>query len=222
MKLWLRMAAVAGSGIAVGPLFAPALMAFPYQAQVGQHQIYSVKPLPLAIVSIVRLADTKVAESPSGSFRAPDQSIFLTGGGWRWMWLAGTSQSAFAITRAVNDAIIVNGADVANNEVHRPAAIGGRRSLSGVIAHEMTHASIRSHFGISADWRYPSALREGYCDFVAGEGSLSDAQAHALIQQAANHPALPYWTGRKRIERELASGADIDRLFAERRDVKRR
>ena len=216
VKLWLKIGAVAVSVVAVGPLFAPNLMAFPYRAQVGRHQVYSVTPLPPAIEGVVRIADSKVAASPSGSFRASDQSIFLTGGGWRWKWLAATRQNSFAITRAVNDAIIVNRADVANDEVHRRAMIGDRRSLSGVIAHEMTHASIRSHFGSMADWRYPSVLREGYCDFVAGEGSLTDAEARALLQQGAEHPALAYWTGRKRIEGELGSnGYDIDRLFAE-------
>lgn len=81
MKLWFKIGALTASGIAVGPLFAPNLLAFPYQAQVGRHQVYSVTPLPATIEAVVRNADRKVGASPSGSFRASDQPIFLTGGG---------------------------------------------------------------------------------------------------------------------------------------------
>jgi hypothetical protein len=193
---------------------APQLLAFPHRIQVGLHTVYSVKPLTPQIVEIVAEADTKVAKSPSGGFREPNQPIFLTDGGWRWTWLAGTAQGSFALTRLVNEAIVVNHASLASDRVFNGKSIGGERSLSGAIAHEMTHGSIRAHFGITADFRFPADLREGYCDFVDGSGSLTDDQARKLIEQGIDHPALPYWRGRKRVKLELAKpGADIDKLF---------
>lgn len=80
----------------------------------------------------------------------------------------------------------------------------------------MTHGLIRRHFGLLADWRYPAWLREGYCDDVAGGGSLTDAAAASLLRDGQSVPALAYWQGRKRVERRMATNdGSVDRLFAE-------
>jgi len=110
---------------------------------------------------------------------------------------------------------VVNRTDQARNTVYDGVEIGGVRSLDGVIAHEMTHGSLRAHFGLLADGRYPGTLVEGYCDYVAGGGSLSDAQALNLIAHSQHHPALPYWVGRQQITMALAKpGATLDQVFA--------
>ncbi len=84
-----------------------------------------------------------------------------------------------------------------------------------MIAHEQTHGLIRARYGSLADVRYPAWLREGYCDVVAGGGSLSDAQAALLDRRDPSHPALLYYHGRKRVEALLrADGGSVDRLFA--------
>lgn len=199
---------------AISPIAAPALLAFPYSQRVGEHHIYSTKPITPQLRAEVIEADRLVAASISGGFRKPDQSIFLTDGGWRWVWLANRAKGAFAITRAINDAVLVNRSDDRSNQVFNGAKVAGQRSLSGVIAHEMTHGAIRAHFGLASDLIYPAELREGYCDYVAGGGSLSDEEAKRFIADGQSHPALPYWKGRKRVEAELANnGNSIDRLF---------
>lgn len=212
----LRWLAFAAMLTIVAPVVAPPLLALPYKERIGAHIVRSAEPITPAVREAVADADRRVAASPSGDYRAPDQPIFLTGGGWRWFWLAGTAQGGFAVTRAVNDAIVLNRTDGAAALVHNGAEIGGQRSLAGVIAHEMTHGSLRAHFGVTANFVYPAELREGYCDYVAGEGSLSDAEAQALQARGANHPALIYWSGRKRIEKEMARpGMTVERLLAE-------
>jgi hypothetical protein len=210
---WLAGALV--SAIAA-PVLTPQLLAAPYKERVGTHVVRSVDPITPAVRAAVVEADRRVESSPSGAYRAPDQSIFLTAGGWRWLWLAGTAQGGFAVTRAINDAIIVNRTDGAKALVHNGAAVGGQRLLAGVIAHEMTHGSLRAHFGVTVDFVYPAELREGYCDYVAQESSLGDAEALALRRQGQFHPALIYWSGRKRVAEEMARpGAGVERLFAE-------
>jgi hypothetical protein len=212
----LKWPVIALAVIAAAPLIAPSLLAAPYKAQVGGHLVRSVDPITPAVHDAIVEADRRVAASPSGSFREPDQPIFLTGGGWRWFWLAGNAQGAFAVTRALNDTIIVNYTDPAVATARNGAAIGGERSLAGLVAHEMTHGSLRAHFGVLTDFSYPAELREGYCEFVAGDSSLSDDEAVSLQRRGANHPALIYWKGRKRVAAELARpGASLDRLFAE-------
>jgi hypothetical protein len=196
----------------VSPLFAPQLLAFPFVANVGQHRVYSEVPPQSDVLRDVAAADSLAGQSPLSEARA-DQRIFLTNGGWRWTWLAAIQRGSFAISRPVTEPIVIN--QVRGSFVVNGAKIAGRRSLSGTIAHEITHGLIRAHYGVMADRLYPSWLIEGYCDYVAGGGSLSDAEARALIAAKQNHPALVYWTGRKRVEAELArNGGSVDALFA--------
>jgi hypothetical protein len=211
----LRWPAVALATIAAAPLLAPALLAAPYKERIGAHVVRSVDPITPAVRAAVIEADRRVAASPSGSYRAPDQPIFLTGGGWRWTWLAGNARGAMAVTRADNETIVVNRTERATAVVPNGAAIGGERSLAGLVAHEMTHGSLRAHFGLLVDFGYPAELREGYCDYVAGDHSLSDAEAQSLLRRGIDHPALIYWSGSKRVAGEMARpGASVDSLFA--------
>lgn len=201
--------------VTIGPVYAPQLLAFPHHTTIAGHAVYSEQPLSPKLAAVVAEADRRVAASPSGTWRASNQPIFLTDGGWRWTWLSNAMRGGFAVSRAANDAIVVNRSDADKDMTYNGAPIAGERSLSGVIAHEMTHGSIRARFGLTADLRYPRELREGYCDYVAGESSLSDAQAKALIARGESAPALPYWQGRKKVEAAMAqAGMNVDRLFA--------
>ena len=219
---WSRVSALAAVVVAA-PAIAPQLLAFPYQSDVNGHRVRSVEPITPAVVAAVREADQRVAAGPLSGARPANQAIFLTGGGWRWTWLAAGDRGAMALTRAVNEAIIVNRLDSESPggrlDVRNGRQIGGHRSLSGVVAHEMTHGSIRAHFGWWSDLRYSRVLREGLCDYVAGGGSLTDVEARALRAAGRVHPALLYWEGRSRVAADMAKpGATVDRLFEEWRD----
>lgn len=201
--------------ILASPLAAPQLLAFPFQAEVAGRRVYSERPISARLPPLLVAANAKVKASPIAAARRPDQPIFLTDGGWRWTWLAVQSRGAFALTRPFATGIVVNRSDAERDQVSNGRGVGGRRSLSGVIAHEMTHDMLRARFGLLVDLKTPTWLREGYCDHVAGDGSLSDAQAQQLITAGEDHPALPYWRGRKRVAAELAAnGGSVDALFA--------
>jgi len=209
-----RLAAVALL-LAVSPIAAPRLLGFPFSTRVGQHRIYSEAPIDPRLADIVRSADARISRSPIGAARPLNQDVYLTDGGWRWRWLAVANAGALAISRPVIEAIVVNRSDQHSDLVDTGASVGGKRSLSGVLTHEMTHGAIRAHFAPFADWRYPAELREGYCDYVAGGGTLSDAEAHALIARGASNRALPYWRGRKKVEAAIAAnGGNVDAMFA--------
>jgi hypothetical protein len=212
---WRRQAFYVAAGlILLSPLEAPQLLAFPYVEQIGTHRIYSEVPIEPGLKAVVRAGDTLAARSPIWDADA-HQAVFLTNGGWRWAWLTLTSRGAFAISRPGSEVIIVNRSNAAADAVFTPRSLGGKRALSATLAHEMTHGAIRKHFGMLADWRYPTWLREGYCDYVAGGSSLTDAEAKALTASGTPHPALVYWRGRKRVESELQrNGGSVDGLFA--------
>lgn len=199
--------------VLVAPILAPPLLAAPYKERIGDHVVRSAVPITPRVRAAVIEADRRVAASPSAGYRASDQSIFLTAGGWRWTWLAGNAQGAMGLTRAVSDVIVLNRTE--GDKVFGGPGIG-EREIAGVIAHEMTHGSLRAHFGLTVDFTHPAELREGYCDWVAQESSLTDARAHELLRAGGGHPALIYWSGRKKVAAAMARpGMTVDRLFAE-------
>ncbi len=187
--------ALVALAVTASPLRAPRLLAFPYVVHVGADQVYSTVPLRASTIApILARADRLVHASPLAA-RAEGRDIFLTGGDWRWTWLAGTSTGAFALTRPYSNAMIVNRADLTGDHVYNKAAIGGVRSLSGVIAHEKCHGMVRRHFGAARERMAPVWLREGYCDYIARESSLTDAQTDALEAAKSRHPAIAYVRG---------------------------
>jgi len=147
--------------------------------------------------------------------RPPEaRHIFLTDGGWRWGWLALGAGTSLAVTRAANEALIINRSDLATD---RMASIGpGRRprTLSSVLAHETCHGIERRAYGLAIQWQVPNWLMEGYCDYLAQESTLSDAEAARLEATGQSHPALVYWQGRRRVAQALAANhGDVGALF---------
>lgn len=212
-----RRLAEGGFLILVALLFgvsaAPQLLAFPYSAEIGDTRVYSERPIPPAMAQVLARTRTLLAHSPLDDPALPG-AVFLTDGGWRWSLLALTSRGAFALRRPFRDAIVVNASDPATDRVETGRAIGGRRSLSGVIAHETTHVLVTRRYG---EWRaamLPVWKSEGYADHVAQESSLGDQDYARLRRSGERHPALAYYEGRRRVEDLLRrSGGDVDALF---------
>lgn len=217
--LWRRMNRMLSSMLGMAGVllvtcaFAPQALAFPYRQVIGDTKVYSETPISLALPGVLARSDALLRRS--AIYRSEyGRSIFLTDGGWRWRLLAMRSSGSFAFTRPLTEAIVINRSDAGHDRVYNGAPIAGERSLSGVIAHERTHGLIRAHFGIVADFLYPAWLREGYCDEVAGGGSLSERDAALLKAQHVTVPAMLYFDGRKRVEAILRSnGGSVDALF---------
>lgn len=209
--LLLALAAPVASASAV---HAPEQLNFPYSRQIGSHHVFAEAPITPAIVDILARADQRVQMSAI-TLTGMGSRIFLTNGGWRWRVLAGPSVSAFAISRPYSEVLIVNRSDTGLDRVFNGRPIGGVRPLSQVIAHEMAHGLLRRHFGLAKARAAPAWKVEGYCDYVAGGGSLNDADAARLISGHIAHPALAYYLGRRRVASILArNGGSVDALFA--------
>jgi hypothetical protein len=196
------------------PLLAPQLLAFPYRATSAIGPVWSERPIDQpALDRVAARSRALLAQSPIAgpSERRP---IFLTDGGWRWVWLANASVGGFALTRPVTKAVVVNEADVAADSVRNGAAVGSARTLSAVLAHEFTHGVIRRRYGMPKATLAPQWLVEGYADHVAQESSLTAADVARLEARGERHPALIYYHGRKRVESALAAnGNNVDALF---------
>lgn len=214
---WRLLASLGFCGMALlysAAVAAPVTLGFPYTATIGSYVLYAETPIDVpAIRNVLARADARLRGSALLTPQ-PQTTIYLTRGGWRWKMLSGASVGAFAISRPMSSVIVINRNDPESDQVVNGRIIGGHRLLSGVIAHEVTHNLLRRRFGPTIDWRTPAWKLEGYCDYVAGNGSLSDAEAKALLARHADHPALPYYLGRKRVAGILKSnGGSIDALF---------
>ena len=216
---WKGKVAVASIvALLVVPTVAPATLLFPYSAQSGGHQVYSETPIDqTALNRITKRSASLVQASPLARPSEP-RRIFFTEGGWRWLWLTTRSRNAFAISQRVGEPIIFNRSDLAMDQVRNGGAVGGERTVSGVLAHEICHGMLRRHFGFTVDWSKPKWLREGYCDHVAQESSLTAAQVAELKAAGRDHPAIPYFEGRQRVAAELGRNrGNVDALFAKAR-----
>lgn len=202
-------------GVAVA---APATLVFPYSARIGSYTVHAESPIDTAVMArVLARADARLQTTPLLPPR-PNTALYLTNGGWRWKMLSNASAGAFAISRPVTSVVVINRNDPAADSVTNGRDVGGHRTLSGVIAHEVTHNLLRRHFGQTIDWQAPAWKLEGYCDYVAGDGSLGDAEAATLIARHETHPALPYFLGRKRVAAELhANHGSVDALFGQQR-----
>lgn len=216
MRWALPLVLIGLAAVPTGPLLAPRLLAFPYHASVDGNEVYSTAPIrEAALKAVLRRSANLLAQSPIAQGAEP-RSIYLTDGGWRWRWLTLTSAGSFGLTRAYNEAVILNRHDLARDRIYNGMPMAGVRSLSGVIAHEKCHGAVRRHFGFIRATLFPQLLVEGYCDHVAQESSLSDADVAKLEASGEFHPALAYYRGRKRVEAGLAAnGSSVDHLFSD-------
>ena len=200
--------------LVVAIVYAPQLLAFPYKQHVGTVTVYAERPIDPRIGSELARAEGLLRASPI--YTGPlDRSLFLTDGGWRWRLLAIQSPGAFAFRRPFSSAIVFNRSDVAADRVTNGRAIGGTRTLSGVIAHETTHIMIANHLGEIRSAMLPTWQQEGYADHVARESSLTDAKAASLRQIDPAAPALVYYDARRRVAAALgAKRGSVDAFFA--------
>jgi hypothetical protein len=196
--------------------FAPELLAWPYKVQRGNTVVYAERPIPPQIDLVLARADRLLAESPLDD-PAMKRRIFLSDGGWRWRVAALTSAGAFGLRRPFRDAILFNRSDISADKVMNGREVGGVRTLSGTIAHELTHILVARRLGEVQARLLPTWKQEGYADHVAQESSLSPAQYQALKASGAEHPALPYYEGRLRVAEALArNGGDVEAMLRDR------
>ncbi|HCF24582.1 MULTISPECIES: hypothetical protein [unclassified Novosphingobium] len=202
--------------VATSPFVAPEVLAFPYHEDFGSDRVWSEVPIPRDVMaSILHDANARVARSPLAA-RNEGRRIFLTDGGWRWRVLALNNHGSFALTRAAREDLIFNRSDVLAGTVENGSELGGFRTMAGVVAHEKCHGMERRHFGLTVVVTAPTWLLEGYCDYVAQESSLSDADVARLKAEGKSHPALAYYEGRRRVAAILAAnGGNVDALFAD-------
>ncbi len=193
----------------------PETLIWPHKATIGDTQIYSEQPIGREMASVLAQSDALLHNSKIYS-DGYGKRIFLTDGSWRWKFLALNLSGAFAQSTHITEAIVINRSSINANLVRNGSVIGGERKLSSVIAHERTHGLIRARYGLFASRFQPVWKREGYCDYIAGDTSLSATEVAELEQKGTPHPAIIYFKGRERVLQILeVEGKTVDQLFAD-------
>jgi hypothetical protein len=216
LRRWTTRIACGGAVVVAGVVHVPAALAFPYRADFGRTTVLSEQPIDRAAMGqVLARADGLLAASPL--YRPGlSRQVVLTDGGWRWDMLSIGARGSIAFRRPFAQALIFNRSSVAADRVTNGAPLGGVRTLSGTIAHEMTHRLVADHIGEWAALRLPAWKREGYPDYVAQETSIRPQDEALIRERDPNARVLTYYEGRRRVAAELArNGGSVDALLAD-------
>ena len=214
LRRWTTRIACGGAVVVAGVVHTPAALAFPYRADFGRTTVLSEQPINRAAMGrVLARADGLLAASP---LYRPGLSrpVVLTDGGWRWDLLSIGARGSIAFRRPFAHALIFNRSSVADDRVTNGAPLGGVRTLSGTIAHEMTHRLVAAHIGEWAALSLPAWKREGYPDYVARETSIRPQDEALIRARDPNARVLTYYEGRRRVAAELVrNGGSVDALL---------
>jgi len=147
---------------------------FGHQVSSGNLTVYSREPLDQNINIVLDRVQQQLARSPINSSEVKPK-IFFTNS-FRFysvlsLYIGDNSfGKGYAVLPTTN--VFINKSDAANDLVFRDAPARNQRSLSGVIAHEITHLLIRKRYGYWRNLTMPTWKKEGYAEYVAGSSTL--------------------------------------------------
>jgi hypothetical protein len=146
---------------------------FAHEVSHKNFKVNARRPLDENITRVLDSADERLKKSPLYDGKTKEK-IFLSDSFNFYFFLSTFKYNSFATTLPGVENIRINKSDIAADSVFRANASDNRRSLSGVIAHEITHNLIQRKFGVfNSLVKVPNWKDEGYCEYVAGETTLS-------------------------------------------------
>ena len=144
---------------------------FAYSATYENFNIHSREPIPPEMETILKSADERLARVPFYS-KERIRQIYLTGGFKMYALLSHKAYRSFANSVPLINNIMINQTDVPADRVFVNREKNNSRSLSGVIAHEVTYLFIRERYGTLQTTMMPTWKNEGYCEYIAGDTTI--------------------------------------------------
>jgi hypothetical protein len=135
-------------------------------------KVYSRENLDENIYKVLDDAETRLSKSTIYDAEI-SRRVFLTNSHSFYAFLSNKAFRSFANSVPVIDNILINKSDAANDLVYLNRPENNKRSLSGVIAHEVTHLFIRKKLGNLSGLTLPTWKREGYCEYIAGDTTIT-------------------------------------------------
>ncbi len=157
---------------------------FAHHLEYKNFSIYSREPLDESIYAVLDATEAKLSTSaiydPEISHR-----VFLTNGFRMYAFLSVKALWSFGNSIPGFNNIYINKSDTANDLIFVNRDKYNVRSLSSVIAHELTHLLIRKRVGIAREFfSLPNWKDEGYCEYVAGGPSVSYEEGVKLWKES--------------------------------------
>lgn len=155
---------------------------FAHQISYKNFTVYSRKPLDQNIYAVLDEVEARLATSEINNTHVRPK-IFFTNSQQLYSALSlyiGANSFGKGLPVLPTNNIFINEADVAKDLVFRKAPAYNTRSLSGVVAHEVTHLLVREKFGYVKNLTMPAWKKEGYAEYVAGGTTLDPATGVSL------------------------------------------
>src|ERR1043166_1803229 len=145
---------------------------FAYSTDYGTFQVHSRQPIGSELAAVLDSAEARLKRSPLYD-KSVKRHVYLTDGFGMYALLSHKAYKSFPNSVPLIDNIFVDKSDVPADRVFVNRAKNNSRSLSGVIAHEVTHLFIRRRYGTLAASIMPVWKNEGYCEYIAGDSTIS-------------------------------------------------
>lgn len=157
---------------------------FAHEVSYKNFNVYSRQLLDENIKRVLNSAEAHLIKSPIYN-KDFQENIFIADsfGLYKFLTIKGNSMGS---TIPVIGHSRINKSDIDNDLVFRNSEPPNSRSLSGVIAHETMHNQLREKFGLVKYMRMPKWKDEGYCEYVAGETTLSFEEGGKLWKANPN------------------------------------
>jgi hypothetical protein len=185
----------------------------------GQFDVYSRAPLGENIDEVLDAAEARLAKSPIYD-GASERRIFLTDSHASYTLLANKAYGSFAHSLPYFNNVIINRSDIAGDKVFVQRPFRNIRLLSGVVAHETAHLFIRKRLGTVRASLLPTWKNEGYCEYIAGNTTISFEDGMELWRDNPNddskyayfkyHQVVKYLLDDEKISVEELFNRDFD------------
>ncbi len=200
-----------------GAVFFPEFI-FRHKAQYRRFTVYYHSAIDTTgLESVIAKSASLLQASPLDDRK--EQKVFLCGSYREFTFFNPLSSSAFAVNYPVTQNIFVAKAAIAVDKTSRKGS-ATQRSLSAVIAHETVHSLLERHLGYIDYKMLPVWKNEGYCDYIARESSLSEAEGSQMLcsGEAPKSPSHQYFLYRKWVSylidvKKVSHGAVLTRDY---------
>jgi hypothetical protein len=162
---------------------------FAHQISYKNFTVYSRQPLDQNVYAMLDKVEARLATSSINNTNVRPK-IFLTNSQQLYSALSlylGANSFGKGMAVLPTSNIFINDADVAKDLVFRKAPAFNQRSLSEVVAHEVTHILIREKFGYVRNLTMPTWKKEGYAEYVSGGTTLDYASGASMWKANPNN-----------------------------------
>ncbi len=149
--------------------------------------LYSRMPLPPEAAVCAKRAAVLIQQSEL-AVPGRRERVFVCNSPWLFRLFKPTA-GGFAFSVPLTDHVFIADGDFAADVARWPAPKYNTRSLSSVMAHEITHGLIRHRLGLVRGVLLTDWVNEGYCDYVAKESSFPEVKGRSRFVSGEEHPS---------------------------------